>query len=63
MGRDYRLFALAGLPLNLRCTAPGVQSYAGYVDLAEDKHSFFYFFAARNNVSKANDRLNMTSDA
>lgn len=34
-------------------TTPGVQSFAGYVDLAEDKHSFFYFFAARNNPETA----------
>ena len=30
-------------------TTPGVGSYAGYVDLAPDSHTFFYFFEARHN--------------
>lgn len=34
-------------------TTPGVQSYAGYIDLAPDRHSFFYFFQARNNPETA----------
>jgi len=34
-------------------TTPGVNSYSGYVDLAADKHSFFYFFEARNNPETA----------
>lgn len=28
-------------------TTPGVNSYAGYVDLAEDAHTFFWFFESR----------------
>jgi carboxypeptidase C (cathepsin A) len=32
-------------------TTPGVNSYAGYIDLAEDKHSFFWFFESRSNPS------------
>lgn len=27
---------------------PGVKSYSGYVDLAEDQHIFWWFFEARN---------------
>lgn len=29
-------------------TTPGVQSFSGYVDIAEDEHIFFWFFEARN---------------
>lgn len=32
---------------------PGVNSYSGYIDLAEDLHTFFWFFEARNNASTA----------
>ena len=34
-------------------TTPGVGSYAGYVDLAPDSHTFFWFFEARNNPATA----------
>ena len=34
-------------------TTPGVGSYAGYVDLAPDSHSFFWFFEARHNPHTA----------
>lgn len=29
-------------------TTPDVQSFSGYVDIAEDEHIFFWFFEARN---------------
>lgn len=29
-------------------TTPGVQSFSGYVDIAEKEHIFFWFFEARN---------------
>lgn len=31
---------------------PGVKSYSGYVDIAEDQHIFFWFFEARNKDPK-----------
>lgn len=31
---------------------PGVKSYSGYVDIAEDQHIFFWFFEARNQDPK-----------
>ena len=34
-------------------TTPGVGSYAGYVDLAPDSHTFFWFFEARHNPHTA----------
>ena len=34
-------------------TTPGVNSYSGYIDLAPDVHTFFWFFEARHNVSTA----------
>ncbi|KAJ6145231.1 hypothetical protein N7470_009126 [Penicillium chermesinum] len=34
-------------------TTPGVNSYAGYVDLAEDAHTFFWFFEARHDPKNA----------
>ncbi|KAI4279324.1 MAG: hypothetical protein LQ337_000355 [Flavoplaca oasis] len=34
-------------------TTPGVNSYSGYVDLAPDAHTFFWFFEARNNPAEA----------
>lgn len=34
-------------------TTPGVGSYAGYVDLAPDSHTFFWFFEARHNPETA----------
>ncbi|KAI4285459.1 MAG: hypothetical protein L6R38_000623 [Xanthoria sp. 2 TBL-2021] len=34
-------------------TTPGVNSYSGYVDLAPDAHTFFWFFEARNNPAAA----------
>ncbi|KAL9612379.1 MAG: hypothetical protein Q9167_003019 [Letrouitia subvulpina] len=34
-------------------TTPGVNSYSGYVDLAPDAHTFFWFFEARNNPESA----------
>ncbi|ETN43791.1 uncharacterized protein HMPREF1541_11115 [Cyphellophora europaea CBS 101466] len=32
-------------------TTDGVKSYAGYLDIAEDKHVFFWFFESRNDPS------------
>jgi carboxypeptidase C (cathepsin A) len=29
----------------------GVKSYSGHIDIAEDKHLFFWFFESRNNPS------------
>jgi len=34
-------------------TTPGVGSYAGYVDLAPNSHTFFWFFEARHNPESA----------
>lgn len=34
-------------------TTPGVKSYSGYIDLAPDAHTFFYFFEARSNPATA----------
>lgn len=34
-------------------TTPGVNSYSGYIDLAEDLHTFFWFFEARKNADTA----------
>ena len=34
-------------------TTPGVNSYAGYIDLAPDVHTFFWFFEARHNPAEA----------
>lgn len=34
-------------------TTPGVNSYSGYVDLAPDAHTFFWFFEARHNPAEA----------
>lgn len=34
-------------------TTPGVGSYAGYVDLAPNSHTFFWFFEARHNPETA----------
>lgn len=34
-------------------TTPGVNSYSGYIDLAPDVHTFFWFFEARKNPSTA----------
>ena len=34
-------------------TTPGVKSYSGYIDLAPDAHTFFYFFEARTNPATA----------
>lgn len=34
-------------------TTPGVKSYSGYIDLAPDAHTFFYFFEARHNPATA----------
>jgi len=38
-------------------TTPGVNSYAGFVNLAEDIHSFFWFFESRNDP--ANDPITL----
>ena len=32
-------------------TAPGVKSYSGYIDIADDKHLFFFFLESRNQPS------------
>ena len=32
-------------------TTEGVKSYAGFLDIAEDKHLFFWFFESRNEPS------------
>lgn len=34
-------------------TTPGVNSYSGFVNLAPDVHSFFYFFEARHDAANA----------
>lgn len=34
-------------------TTPGVDSYAGYIDIAPDAHVFFWFFEARKNPKEA----------
>lgn len=34
-------------------TTPGVNSYSGYVDLAPNVHTFFWFFEARHNPDTA----------
>lgn len=34
-------------------TTPGVNSYSGFVNLAPDVHSFFYFFEARHDPANA----------
>jgi carboxypeptidase C (cathepsin A) len=34
-------------------TTPGVNSYSGYVDLADDIHMFFWFFEARHDPDNA----------
>ena len=34
-------------------TTPGVNSYSGYVDLAPDAHTFFWFFEARHSPETA----------
>lgn len=34
-------------------TTPGVNSFSGYVDLAPDVHTFFWFFEARNKPAEA----------
>ena len=38
-------------------TTPGVNSYAGFINLAEDVHAFFYFFESRRDP--ANDPLTL----
>lgn len=34
-------------------TTPGVRSFSGYVDLAPDAHTFFWFFEARHKPAEA----------
>lgn len=38
-------------------TTPGVNSYAGFINLAPDVHSFFWFFESRNDP--ANDPITL----
>ena len=38
-------------------TTPGVNSYSGYIDLAPDMHTFFWFFESRNDP--ANDPITL----
>ncbi|KAH7062194.1 putative carboxypeptidase S1 [Macrophomina phaseolina] len=38
-------------------TTPGVDSYAGYIDIAPDAHTFFWFFASRRDP--ANDPITL----
>ncbi len=38
-------------------TTPGVNSYAGFINLAENVHSFFWFFESRNDP--ANDPITL----
>jgi carboxypeptidase D len=38
-------------------TTPGVNSYSGYIDIAEDVHIFFWFFESKNDP--ANDPLTL----
>lgn len=38
-------------------TTPGVNSYAGFINLAEDIHAFFYFFESRRDP--ANDPITL----
>jgi hypothetical protein len=41
-------------PTNETCeTTPGVNSYAGFVNLAPDVHAFFWFFEARKDPANA----------
>jgi len=42
---------------NLCETTEGVKSYAGYVDIADDKHIFFWFFESRRDP--ANDPITL----
>lgn len=34
-------------------TTPGVNSYSGYIDLAPDSHTFFWFFESRHDPANA----------
>lgn len=34
-------------------TTPGVNSYSGYIDIAPDMHTFFWFFEARHDPANA----------
>jgi hypothetical protein len=38
-------------------TTPGVNSYSGYIDIAEDMHTFFWFFESRRDP--ANDPITL----
>lgn len=38
-------------------TTPGVNSYSGYIDIAPDLHTFFWFFESRNDP--ANDPVTL----
>ncbi len=40
-------------PGNVCEATPGVNSYSGYVDLAPDSHTFFWFFEVRHNPADA----------
>lgn len=38
-------------------TTPGVNSYSGYIDIAPDMHTFFWFFESRRDP--ANDPITL----
>ncbi|KAG8966199.1 hypothetical protein FRC03_012317 [Tulasnella sp. 419] len=58
-GIVYELLSHPEFPdYKIRVTSPklcdsGVKQYSGYLDIAEDKHLFFWFFEARKNPSEA----------
>jgi hypothetical protein len=53
----FRLLIRANSIKGVCETTPGVNSYAGFVNLAPDVHSFFWFFESRNDP--ANDPITL----